>query len=310
MSGSLVNTNTIIPQCDFLDPVTKRPSRPWLIWLQNPSIVNLDIVNAISVASGGTGNSQLPANGQLLIGANGTYKVANLTPGSGVGIVNGLGSIEINNTGILSITAGSGISASSVNGNTTISNTGVLSFSGSTTGLTPTTATSGAVVLGGTLIAINGGTGQSSYTTGDLLYANSSTTLAKLADVAAGNALISGGVGVAPLWGKIGLATHVSGTLPVANGGTGSTTAGGALTNLGAAASGANSDITSLSGLTTALSILQGGTGATTASGARTNLGLGSGLSVTITTAKLTVAGTNGSMTFTNGILTAQTAAT
>ncbi|EOX6879387.1 tail fiber domain-containing protein, partial [Enterobacter roggenkampii] len=37
---------------------------------------------------------------------------------------------------------------------------------------------------------------------------------------------------------------------------------------------GANSDITSLSGLTTALSIEQGGTGSTSASGARTNLGL------------------------------------
>ena len=34
------------------------------------------------------------------------------------------------------------------------------------------------------------------------------------------------------------------------------------------------------------------------------------GLSVTITTAKLTAGGTNGSMTFTNGLLTAQTAAT
>jgi hypothetical protein len=34
------------------------------------------------------------------------------------------------------------------------------------------------------------------------------------------------------------------------------------------------------------------------------------GLSVTITTAKLTPTGTNGSMTFTNGILTAQTQAT
>jgi hypothetical protein len=53
-----------------------------------------------------------------------------------------------------------------------------------------------------------------------------------------------------------------------------------------------------------------GGTGASTASGARTNLGLGSGLSATITTAKLTTLGTNGSMTFTNGILTAQTQAT
>ena len=35
-----------------------------------------------------------------------------------------------------------------------------------------------------------------------------------------------------------------------------------------------------------------------------------SGLSVTITTAKLTTLGTNGSMTFTNGVLTSQTAAT
>lgn len=34
------------------------------------------------------------------------------------------------------------------------------------------------------------------------------------------------------------------------------------------------------------------------------------GISVTITTAKLTGAGVNGSMTFTNGILTAQTQAT
>lgn len=34
------------------------------------------------------------------------------------------------------------------------------------------------------------------------------------------------------------------------------------------------------------------------------------GLSVTITTAKLTPAGANGSMTFTNGILTSQTPAT
>ena len=37
---------------------------------------------------------------------------------------------------------------------------------------------------------------------------------------------------------------------------------------------GANSDITSLSGLTTALSISQGGTGSTTAAGARSNLGI------------------------------------
>ena len=56
-------------------------------------------------------------------------------------------------------------------------------------------------------------------------------------------------------------------TLPVASGGTGSTTASGARTNLSAAQSGANSDITSLTGLTTTLTVAQGGTGATTLTG-------------------------------------------
>lgn len=73
--------------------------------------------------------------------------------------------------------------------------------------------------------ATAGGTGQTSYVQGDLLYATSSTALGRLADVATGNALISGGVGANPAWGKIGLTTHVSGTLPVANGGTGTATA-------------------------------------------------------------------------------------
>jgi hypothetical protein len=71
--------------------------------------------------------------------------------------------------------------------------------------------------LSATLVATSGGTGQSSYAVGDLLYASTTTALSKLADVATGNALISGGVGVAPSWGKIGLTTHVSGNLPVTN---------------------------------------------------------------------------------------------
>jgi len=58
---------------------------------------------------------------------------------------------------------------------------------------------------------------------------------------------------------------NIGGTLAVTKGGTGASDASGARTNLGAAASGANSDITSLSGLTTPLSISQGGTGQTTA---------------------------------------------
>jgi len=98
-----------------------------------------------------------------------------------------------------------------------------VALSGGTTGLTvsgsPITTT-GTITLAGTLAVANGGTGQSSYAVGDLLYASTTTALSKLADVATGNALISGGVGVAPSWGKVGLTTHVSGTLPTTNGGT------------------------------------------------------------------------------------------
>lgn len=74
----------------------------------------------------------------------------------------------------------------------------------------------------GTALAVaNGGTNLTSYAVGDLIYASGATTLAKLAGVATGNVLLSGGVTTAPAWGQVGLTTHVTGVLPVANGGTG-----------------------------------------------------------------------------------------
>lgn len=107
-----------------------------------------------------------------------------------------------------------------------------VAMSGGTTGLTtaggPVT-TSGTFTLGGTLVTANGGTGFSSYAVGDLIYAGTTTTFSKLADVATGNALIAGGVSTAPSWGKIALTTHVTGTLPVANGGTGVTASTGSV---------------------------------------------------------------------------------
>ena len=55
------------------------------------------------------------------------------------------------------------------------------------------------------------------------VYINTSGVPASLS-AATGNALISGGVGAVPSFGKIGLTTHVTGTLPIANGGTNNTT--------------------------------------------------------------------------------------
>ena len=68
-------------------------------------------------------------------------------------------------------------------------NINVSSFSGGTTGLTPNTATTGAVTLAGTLAQVNGGTGFSTYATGDTLYASASNTLSKLPIGSAGQIL-------------------------------------------------------------------------------------------------------------------------
>lgn len=59
---------------------------------------------------------------------------------------------------------------------------------------------------------------------GDLIQGDTGGNPVALASVATGNALISGGVATASSWGKIGLTTHVSGVLPIANGGTNSAT--------------------------------------------------------------------------------------
>jgi hypothetical protein len=54
---------------------------------------------------------------------------------------------------------------------------GVTTFSAGTTGLTPSTPTSGAVTLGGTLATTNGGTGLTSFTANGILYATSTSAL-------------------------------------------------------------------------------------------------------------------------------------
>lgn len=59
-----------------------------------------------------------------------------------------------------------------------------------------------------------GGTGLSSFTIGDVVYASGATTLAGLADVAVSQVLASGGVGVAPAWS----ATPTLTSLALANG--------------------------------------------------------------------------------------------
>ena len=90
--------------------------------------------------------------------------------------------------------------------------------SGGTTGLTTSggpVTTSGTITLAGTLAATNGGTAQSTWTTGDILYASASNTLDKLTVGTSGQVLtIAGGV---PTWATdagTGTVTSVGLTAP------------------------------------------------------------------------------------------------
>ena len=170
--------------------------------------------------------------------------------------------------------------------NITSGTLGTSRLSGSYTGITGVGTLTAGTWTASTIGVIYGGTGLTSYAVGDLLYADTTTSLAKLADVVTGNALISGGVSSAPSWGKIGLATHVSGTLPIANGGTGSTST--QFVALG----------TNVSGT---LPVANGGTGQTTYTDGQLLIGNTTGN--TLTKATLTQ-GTGISITNGNGSIT------
>jgi hypothetical protein len=107
-------------------------------------------------------------------------------------------------SGTLTVTGGVGIGGSLWTATTNFS-----SISG--VGHSNSVITSG--VWSGTAIsAVNGGTGTVSYTTGDILYASSSTTLGKIAAGTAGSVLTSAGAGSTPYWAvaTVGSATGLT----------------------------------------------------------------------------------------------------
>jgi hypothetical protein len=206
----------------------------------------------LPATAGGTGQSSYTA-GDLLYATSATTLGVIADVATGNALISGGAGADPSYGKIGLTTHISGTLAVGNGGTGATSLTGYLVGNGTsaftTTATIPTSDLSGTISLttqvSGTLGAGNGGTGISSYTVGDILYASGTTTLASLADVATGNALISGGVSNAPLWGKIGLTTHVSGTLPVSNGGSGATTLTGYLKGNGTSAFTASATIPS-----------------------------------------------------------------
>ena len=190
------------PRVPIIDERTGYMTREWYRYFYNLYYATGGTTGgAIPVDRGGTGTTTPPTDGQLLIGNEtlNAYTVSSLGTGAGIAKTVGPGTLSIENTGVLSNIAGSGIAVDHPTGDVTISNTGVLSFSGDITGLTPAAATTGAVTLGGVLNETHGGTNQSTYATGDLLYASAANTLSKFNKPSATAIMTMSSAGV-PAW--------------------------------------------------------------------------------------------------------------
>lgn len=175
------------------------PQRIYTNTLQNPGIGDFGGPGSVLMLTS-TGTSWLIINGNV----GGYIPIPLTVPDGGTGATtltaNGL--VYGNGVGTVGVTA-EGATGEFLVGSTgnpptwaSISSSLVSSISFASTGLTPATPTSGAVTVGGTLGFANGGTGQTSYTNGQLLIGNTGTGgLSKATLTAGANTVITNGAG-------------------------------------------------------------------------------------------------------------------
>lgn len=165
------------------------------------------VTGSLPVLNGGTGTTTSTGSGSLVLSTSPVLTTPNLGIPSAVNLSNATNlSLSTGVTGTLAVNNGG-------TGVTTSTGTGSVVLSSSPTLTTPNLGTPSAITLTsgtglplstgvtGTLAATNGGTGQSTYTIGDILYASSTSALSKLGIGTSGYVLKSNGAGLAPSWG-------------------------------------------------------------------------------------------------------------
>ena len=207
----------------------------------------------LTPANGGTGATTLPANNVLL--GNGTSAVLAVAPGTAGNVLTSNGTTWLSTTPTGSGTVTSVGGTGTVNGislSGTVTSSGNLTLGGALTGVNLGTQVTG------TLPVANGGTGQTSYTNGQLLIGNSTGNTLTKATLTAGTGITitnsPGGITIDSTASGSGTVTSVAATVPSFL-----SVAGSPITTSGTLA-------ISYSG--TALPIANGGTSATTANGA------------------------------------------
>ena len=171
--------------------------------------------NATTIAptKGGTGQTSY-SNGEILVGGDSGLAKATITAGEGIDITNGDGTITIDGEDATS--SNKGIASFSTD-NFSVSSGAVTIKAG---GVDLTAEVTGTLPLG------NGGTGATSLD--DITSANNLLTVGAGADTIIGGDVTltvnEGNFDLDNIGGVLGLTDQVTGTLPVANGGTGATT--------------------------------------------------------------------------------------
>lgn len=171
----------------------------------------------IGVAQGGTNKTSFTTGSIPYASASTT--IAELAIGAAGTVVKSNGSIPV--YGLVDLTANVTGTLPSGNGGTNSAFFAVTGPTTSTKTFTFPNASATVLTTNSAVTAVQGGTGQTSYTVGDILYADTTTTLARRS-VGGANTVLHGGT--TPSYSAVDLANDTTGTLTVAKGGSGAGT--------------------------------------------------------------------------------------